>query len=67
VFLARVSGLALADDERSVYVLDEGNYRVHRIDLDGRHLASMGSQGEGPGDRLEVRPVESCSCPKRAT
>ena len=50
VLLARVSGLALADNEQSVYVLDEGNYRVHRIDLDGNHLASMGSQGEGPGE-----------------
>ena len=50
VLLARVSGLALADDEQSVYVLDEGNYGVHRIDLDGNHLASMGSQGEGPGE-----------------
>jgi len=50
VFLARVNGLALADDEQSVYVLDQGNYQVHRIDLDGNHLASMGSEGEGPGE-----------------
>lgn len=55
VFLARVNGLALADDEQSVYILDWGNYQVHHIDLDGKHLASMGSQGEGPGE-LE-RPV----------
>ena len=55
VLLARVNGLALADDERSVYVLDWGNHSVHRIDLDGNHLASMGSQGQGPGE-LE-RPV----------
>ena len=50
VFLARVNGLALADDEQSVYVLDQGNYQVHRIDLDGNLLASMGSEGEGPGE-----------------
>lgn len=50
VLLARVNGLALAHDEHSVYVLDEGNYRVHRIDLDGNLLASMGSEGEGPGE-----------------
>lgn len=55
VLLARVNGLALADDEQSVYVLDWGNYQIHHIDLDGNHLASMGSQGEGPGE-LE-RPV----------
>lgn len=50
VLLARVNGLALADNEQSVYVLDGGNYRVHHINLDGNHLASMGSQGEGPGE-----------------
>ena len=50
VFLARVNGLALAHDEQSVYVLDVGNYRIHRIDLDGNLLASMGDQGEGPGE-----------------
>lgn len=50
VLLARVNGLALADDEQSVYVLDEGNYQVHRIDLEGNLLASMGSEGEGPGE-----------------
>lgn len=55
VFLARVNSLALAQDGQSVYILDVGNYRIHRIDLDGNLLASMGSQGEGPGE-LE-RPV----------
>ena len=50
VFLARVSGLALAHDGQSVYVLDVGNYRIHRIDLDGNLLATMGNQGEGPGE-----------------
>ena len=50
VLLARVNGLALADDEQSVYILDDGNYRVHHIDLNGKLLASMGGQGEGPGE-----------------
>ena len=55
LILARVNALALADDEQSVYVLDWGDYRVHHIDPDGNLLASMGSQGEGPGE-LE-RPI----------
>ena len=61
VLLARANGLALADDEQSAYVLDGGNYRVHRIDLDGNHLASMGSQGEGPGEQespVAIRAAE---------
>ena len=61
LILARVSGLALADDEQSVYILDPGNYRVHHIDLDGNLLASMGSQGEGPGE-LE-RPIAIQAAP----
>ena len=55
VFLAWVNGLALSHDGQSVYVLDWGNYQIHHIDLDGNLLASMGNQGEGPGE-LE-RPV----------
>ena len=61
LILARVSALALADDEQSVYILDPGNYRVHHIDLDGNLLASMGSQGEGPGE-LE-RPIAIQAAP----
>ena len=55
VFLARVTSLALAHDGQSVYILDGGNHRIHRIDPDGNLLASMGSQGEGPGEL--ARPV----------
>ena len=55
LILARVNGLALAHDAQSVYILDPGDYRVHHIDLDGNLLASMGSQGDGPGE-LE-RPI----------
>ena len=50
LILGTVNGLALADDEESVYVLDEGDHRIHRIDLDGNLLASMGREGEGPGE-----------------
>lgn len=55
VFLARVNGLALAHGEQSIYVLDWGDFQVHRIDLEGNHLASMGSEGAGP--REFKRPV----------
>ena len=61
LILARVNGLALAHDAQSVYILDPGDYRVHHIDLDGNLLASMGSQGEGPGE-LE-RPIAIQAAP----
>jgi len=41
--------VAAADDGRMV-VLDRGNFRVQVFDADGRFLASMGSQGQGPGE-----------------
>lgn len=41
--------VAVADDGRMV-VLDRGNFRVQVFDADGRFLASMGSQGQGPGE-----------------
>ena len=48
--LARVRELALAADGQSVYVLDRGFAQVHRIGLDGTHLATFGGEGEGPGE-----------------
>lgn len=59
VFLARVTSLALAHDGQSVYILDGGNYRIHRIDPDGNLLASMGGQGEGPGELARPLAIQA--------
>lgn len=48
LFLETVRGMALAEDGRSVYVLDA--HTVHHLDLDGNLLGSMGGEGEGPGE-----------------
>ena len=53
LFLETVRGMALAEDGRSVYLLDA--HAVHHLDLDGNLLASMGGEGEGPGEL--VRPI----------
>ena len=53
-----VRGMALAEDGRSVHVLD--THFVHQLDLDGRVLASMGGPGKGPGELeapIEVKPA----------
>ena len=53
-----VRGMALAEDGKSVHVLD--THFVHQLDLDGRLLASMGGPGKGPGELeapIEVKPA----------
>jgi len=41
--------IAVADDGR-IAVLDASNYRVQVFDAEGRFLATMGGQGQGPGE-----------------
>jgi hypothetical protein len=46
---------AVRGGDGSVYVLDRQALEVHRFDREGRHLASFGREGEGPGEM--TRPV----------
>lgn len=39
-----------ADDDGSLYILDRQGDRVLKYGPDGRHLATYGRQGEGPGE-----------------
>ena len=58
LFLESVRGMALAEDGRSVHVLDA--HAVHHLDVDGNLLGSMGGDGEGPGELkrpLRVQPA----------
>lgn len=53
--------LALVHDESGFYALDSFAGRIHRLDLEGTVLASMGSLGEGPGEMgmpTAIRAVE---------
>lgn len=57
--LTRVRALALADDEKSIYIFDVGDRRIHRIDLDGNLLASMGGEGSGPGELTSPTSIQA--------
>lgn len=53
--------LALGHDESFFYALDSFAGRIHRFDLEGTVLASMGSLGKGPGEMgmpTAIRAVE---------
>lgn len=55
-----------ADGAGNLYVLDNGNHRVQVFDPSGRHLRSIGGEGEGPGEfkmpaRLSVTNDGTCA------
>lgn len=39
-----------ADDQGNIYVLDPNACRIQKYDRQGRHLQTIGRQGEGPGE-----------------
>ncbi len=47
-----------ADDEGSIYVLDAGAHNIKKYDGQGKHLQTIGRQGQGPGEF--ERPVTLC-------
>lgn len=38
------------DSHDNIYVLDQGNQRIQKFDAEGKYLATIGRQGEGPGE-----------------
>ncbi len=38
------------DEEGHIYVLDSGNHRIQKFNADGTFVATIGSQGQGPGE-----------------
>lgn len=38
------------DMEGNLYLLDAGNYRIQKLDSNGKYLATIGRQGQGPGE-----------------
>jgi len=37
------------DRDGNIYILDSGNYRIQKFTPEGEYLATIGSQGQGPG------------------
>jgi len=42
----------VCDPAGNMYVLDSGNHRIQKFGPDGKHLATIGRQGQGPGEFL---------------
>jgi len=38
------------DSQGNIYVLDSGNHRIQKFSPDGEYLATIGQQGQGPGE-----------------
>ncbi len=38
------------DKEGHIYVLDSGNHRIQKFDATGKYVATIGNQGQGPGE-----------------
>ena len=38
------------DSQGNIYVLDSGNHRIQKFSPDGMYLATIGQQGQGPGE-----------------
>jgi len=38
------------DSQTNLYILDQGNQRIQKFSADGKYLATIGRQGEGPGE-----------------
>lgn len=38
------------DDQGNWYILDSGNHRIQKFDVDGNYLDTFGGQGQGPGE-----------------
>ncbi|MFC2166393.1 NHL repeat-containing protein [Acidobacteriota bacterium] len=38
------------DNQGNIYVLDSGNHRIQKFSADGTFLATIGRQGQGPGE-----------------
>lgn len=45
---------AIIDDQRRVFIVDNGNKQVHYFDSNGQYIRSMGREGRGPGEFMRA-------------
>lgn len=46
------------DMQGNIYVLDAGNHRIQKFDADGNYIATIGNQGEGPGEFQHPQSID---------
>jgi sugar lactone lactonase YvrE len=45
---------AIIDEQRRVFIVDNGNKQVHYFDPNGQYVRSMGREGRGPGEFMRA-------------
>ena len=45
---------AIIDDQKRVFIVDNGNKQVHYFDSNGQYIRSMGREGRGPGEFMRA-------------
>jgi len=47
-------GASLIDSEKNVYLVDNGNKKIHHFDENGRYVKSFSGEGRGPGEFMRT-------------
>ncbi|MFC1733006.1 NHL repeat-containing protein [candidate division KSB1 bacterium] len=46
------------DKEGNLYILDQGNYRIQKLDAEGNFIKSFGSEGQGPAEFMRPLSID---------
>jgi len=46
------------DSESNIYIADCGNYRIQKYDMNGNYIATIGRQGQGPGEFQSINGLD---------
>ncbi|MFC1557368.1 NHL repeat-containing protein [candidate division KSB1 bacterium] len=46
------------DKEGNLYILDQGNYRIQKLDAEGSFIKSFGSEGQGPAEFMRPLSID---------
>lgn len=51
----------IKDSEHNLYIMDFKNYRVQKFDSHGKYMATIGAQGQGPGEFDKSLTMNMCN------
>ncbi len=52
-------GMSAVDEHGRVYIADTSQNVIHLFESDGRYLAKIGGEGDGPGEFRQIRAVQA--------